>query len=97
MKILMTVPILVGLCLASPYSLADVLLIDAIHDAPVNSAEGVLRPERGMRMDQVKQRYGVPSVEHSKVGEPPITRWDYPDYSVFFEYKTVLTSVVHPR
>ena len=55
---------------------ADVLLIDAIHQEPVNSEEGLPRPGRGMTMDQVKQRFGEPVTEYPWVGEPPITRWD---------------------
>jgi hypothetical protein len=74
---------------------ADVLLIDAITQAPGNHEEGLPRPMRGMSMEQVKQRYGLPASEHPQVGDPPITRWDYDQYSVFFEYQYVLTSVVH--
>ena len=76
-------------------ALADVLLIDAINQGPINSEEGLPRPTRGMTMNQVKQRYGNPDVEHPWVGHPPITRWDYSNYSVFFEHQYVLTSVVH--
>lgn len=82
------------LLLLQPVS-ADVLLIDAINQNPVNSEEGIPRPTRGMSMDQVKQRFGRPIAEHQQVGEPPITRWDYDQYSVFFEYQYVLDSVVH--
>ncbi len=74
---------------------ADVLLIDAINQDPINSEEGLPRPARGMSMNQVKARYGAPTTEYAQVGEPPITRWDYDQYSVFFEYQYVLTSVVH--
>ena len=74
---------------------AEVLLIDAINQAPINSAEGLPRPHRGMTMEQVRQSYGLPATEYPQVGEPPITRWDYDQYSVFFEYRHVLTSVVH--
>jgi hypothetical protein len=74
---------------------ADVLLIDAINQDPINSEEGLPRPARGMSMNQVKARFGTPATEYSQVGEPPITRWDYDQYSVFFEYQYVLTSVVH--
>lgn len=74
---------------------ADVLLIDTINQGPVNSEEGLPRPGRGMSMDQVRARYGMPAREYPQVGEPPITRWDYDSYSVFFEYQHVLTSVVH--
>jgi hypothetical protein len=80
--------------LAQPV-LADVLLMDAINEEPVNSAEGLPRPTRGMTMNQVKQRFGDPVTAHPWVGDPPITRWDYNNYSVFFEHQYVLTSVVH--
>jgi hypothetical protein len=80
--------------LSQPVS-AEVLLIDAISQAPINSEEGLPRPKRGMSMEQVRQRYGLPATEYPQVGEPPITRWDYDNYSVFFEYQYVLTSVVH--
>lgn len=74
---------------------ADVLLIDSINTAPINSEEGVPRPTRSMSMDQVSQRFGQPLTAYPSVGEPPITRWDYNNYSVFFEYDLVLTSVLH--
>lgn len=75
--------------------IADVLLMDVINEEPVNSEEGLPRPTRGMSMNQVIQRYGNPVTEYPQVGEPPITRWDYNAYSVFFEHQYVLTSVVH--
>ena len=95
MKTTMTLPLLFGLILVPGLSPADVLLLDAIHEAPMNSAEGIPRPNRGMSMEQVKREYGEPSLMHPQVGDPPITRWDYSDYSVFFEYQHVLTAVVH--
>ncbi|MBL3526948.1 MAG: hypothetical protein JMN27_01290 [gamma proteobacterium endosymbiont of Lamellibrachia anaximandri] len=76
---------------------SDVLLIDAINEAPLNSEEGIPRPDRGMTMKQVKTAFGEPSTEHPWVGYPPITRWDYTDFSVFFEHEYVLNSVVHRR
>ncbi len=86
-----------GLVLFATTLFADVLLMDSIHESPVNSGEGIPRPTRGMNMDQVKRQYGEPSVAHPWIGDPPITRWDYPEYSVFFEYRNVLTSVVHKK
>ena len=82
-------------CLFAQAATADVLLIDSIDSAPVNSEEGIPRPTRSMTMDQVTQRFGQPQTTHPSVGEPPITRWDYGSYSVFFEYDHVLTSVLH--
>ncbi|MEN8167313.1 MAG: hypothetical protein ABFR65_07535 [Pseudomonadota bacterium] len=86
-----------ALLLVSSITVADVLLLDAIAESPVNSTEGIPRPSRGMTMDQVKGRFGEPPASYPRVGDPPITRWDYPEYSVFFEYQHVLTSVVHQR
>lgn len=97
MKFGVPVFVLSGLVMASTTAFADVLLIDSISQGPVNSEEGISRPTRGVAMEQVKQRYGEPSIAHPRVGDPPITRWEYPNYSVFFEYRHVLTSVVHQR
>ena len=51
-------------------------------------------PRRGTTMDAVRAKFGAPSQEEAAVGKPPITRWDYPNYSVFFEYDKVLHTVV---
>lgn len=76
-------------------SIADVLMIDAIAEATPNSADGLPRPTRSMKMATVKDKFGEPLQEHPQVGEPPIARWDYDGYSVFFEHDQVLTTVVH--
>lgn len=51
-------------------------------------------PTRGMNKENVRNIFGEPAREHAPVGDPPITRWDYADYSVFFEYDKVLHSVI---
>jgi hypothetical protein len=55
----------------------------------------VARPGRGTTMTEVKAKFGAPEKEYPAVGKPPITRWDYPGFSVFFEYSRVVDSVVH--
>ena len=50
-------------------------------------------PGRGMLKDQVEQRFGDPSEKIPPVGEPPISRWVYPGYTVYFEYDHVIHSV----
>lgn len=57
-------------------------------------AAPVQTPRRAMTMAQVERRYGTPRVRHNTVGDPPITRWDYADFSVFFEHDRVLHAVV---
>ena len=44
-------------------------------------------------MASVEARFGPPATRSSAVGQPPITRWDYPDFTVFFEYDHVVHSV----
>ncbi|MCU7915054.1 MAG: hypothetical protein KZQ65_03875 [Candidatus Thiodiazotropha sp. (ex Gloverina cf. vestifex)] len=90
------IPVVASLAfLSAQPAIADVLLMDVINQEPINSEEGLPRPSRGMTMNQVKQRYGDPATEYPWVGQPPITRWDYSNYSVFFEHQHVLTSVIH--
>ena len=54
-------------------------------------------PSRGASMEAVRAKFGAPSQESPAVGQPPITRWDYPSYSVFFENDKVLHTVVAKR
>lgn len=53
------------------------------------------RPHLGQTMRQVEARFGKPQRRYPAVGKPPITRWDYPDYSVYFEFNRVVHAVVH--
>lgn len=62
---------------------------------PVGSqGQAVEKPRLGSTMSTVKSAYGEPSRVSGPVGEPPITRWDYPGFSVYFEHDSVLHSVV---
>lgn len=56
-------------------------------------------PKRGMTMDQVKREYGAPlKVLATRGGsskhQPPIHRWEYSKYIVYFEYSHVIHSVL---
>lgn len=53
----------------------------------------VERPERGATMSAVESRFGAPAAKHPTVGQPPITRWDYPNFAVFFEKDRVIHAV----
>lgn len=50
-------------------------------------------PQRGATTNTVQQRHGQPSTRHPAVGQPPISRWDYPGFSVYFEHDKVIHSV----
>jgi len=51
-------------------------------------------PTRGMDMSKVLNELGEPTIRHPAIGKPPITRWVYPDRTVFFEYSHVIHVVV---
>ncbi|HEV7166194.1 MAG TPA: hypothetical protein VGO35_12510 [Gammaproteobacteria bacterium] len=51
-------------------------------------------PVRGMDMANVEHIFGAPLEKQPAVGKPPITRWDYSDYVVYFEYNKVLRTVM---
>jgi hypothetical protein len=61
-------------------------------DAPPAAAGD--RPENGMKMNAVESRYGAPATRYPAVGQPPITRWDYPGFVVYFENDLVLHAVL---
>lgn len=64
------------------------------HTRPNASAPRPDTPPRGIRMSRVLRAYGDPVRRHAAIGQPPITRWDYPDYRLYFEYDHVLHAVV---
>lgn len=79
----------VSLLLAGPAA-ADTLLIESVESARATDTE---RPTRGLSMDSVEARWGAPVSRSAAVGQPPITRWEYPSFVVYFEYKHVIDAV----
>jgi hypothetical protein len=64
-------------------------------DAPASARVAI--PQRGLSMAQVEQRFGAPARRVSAVGQPPISRWVYPDFVVYFERSLVLHAVAISR
>ncbi|MET0048025.1 MAG: hypothetical protein ABW066_09595 [Sedimenticola sp.] len=93
----LTAPLLLAAALipAVPAVTADVLLLDAIAESPANSPQGVERPRNGQTMDQVRARYGEPVKEMPWIGDPPISRWVYDGFTVYFEHELVINAVIH--
>ena len=59
------------------------------------SADGDgVRPTRGMSEASVEAKYGSPKSKQAAVGEPPISRWEYDNFIVYFEYDKVIHAVV---
>lgn len=94
-KRLATFALTMALSVAGP-AVADVLLIESIESAPAIST-----PVRGQTMDEVRASFGNPVTEHPTVStegglfQPPITRWEFENYSVYFENDVVIRSVIH--
>ena len=80
--------LLTALAAASP-ALAETLSTETGNPSAAGD-----HPNRGSSMATVQGRYGEPSNRHATVGQPPITRWDYPQFSVYFEHDRVLHTVL---
>ena len=73
---------------------APAALAETLSTATGDPAAALDRPARGSSMNTVTSRFGEPSNRHGAVGDPPITRWDYPNFSVYFEHDRVLHAVI---
>ena len=83
-----------GLALQAPPAVADTLLIQR-----VQAEQGAHVPKRGSSMAQVEAQFGAPREKFPAVGggspkTPPITRWQYDQFSVYFENTHVVDAVM---
>ncbi|MEN1728702.1 MAG: hypothetical protein AAGJ52_09700 [Pseudomonadota bacterium] len=74
----------------SSWASADILLIEKVRERLLRDL-----PVNGLTMTEVREQYGDPEDRAGPVGQPPITRWVYGDYSVYFEHDIVIESVLH--
>jgi hypothetical protein len=74
---------------ATPLAAETLLVGDQVQVKPVT----IELPRRGASMSAVEARFGAPAERHAAVGTPPITRWDYAGFSVYFEYQHVVHAV----
>jgi hypothetical protein len=75
----------------APICRADIVASEdgiAVRDA------GVAAPARGMTMAQVASKFGDPLSKVAAVGTPPISRWEYSGFVVYFERDHVIHAVV---
>jgi hypothetical protein len=76
---------------AANLCMAETIAVDngiAVKESAVPS------PTAGMSMAQVEAKFGAPASKLAPVGKPPISRWDYSGFTVYFEYDHVIHSVV---
>ena len=77
-------------------AVAETIVVD---DQVMVKQTSIERPKRGSTMTQVEARFGAPVERHAAVsspgrpGQPPITRWDYAGFAVFFEHDRVIDAV----
>jgi hypothetical protein len=93
--VLGSAPLLATVLMAATAAHADTF------DVRSNAAHGHRSdvPQRGMTMAQVEQAYGAPVDKLPTAGgdaprHPPINRWRYNGYTVYFERNRVIHSVV---
>lgn len=75
-------------------STAEPLLIDVIEQQLPNTPQGLLHPHNGETMSRGEDRFGKPRGIDDPKGDPPITRWNYPHFSVVFEYDRIIHSPI---
>ena len=73
---------------------ADVLKVPEGEPQPA-----ITLPKKGTSMGDVEKKYGAPREKHAPAGgdtpkHPPITRWDYDAFYVFFEKDKVVDAVI---
>jgi hypothetical protein len=73
---------------------AETLKMDGTENADQSAYRESGRPTRGMTQSRVEANYGVPQSRHPPVGDPPISRWDYARFVVYFEHDRVIHAVM---
>jgi hypothetical protein len=81
--------IVIACALPVQFAQADTLLVDRSA-----RAEAAALPRRGSLKQAVETQFGAPLEKRDAVGDPPITRWVYPGFSVYFEHDHVISSVL---
>lgn len=67
----------------------------ATETTPPTGEFSVQLPGRGMSMETVQNRFGDAREKFPAVGTPPITRWVYNNFTVYFESEFVIHAVVN--
>lgn len=72
------------------YAQGDTLEMGSVDTSAFEQAG---KPTRGMSQDSVRASFGNPQSTEQAVGEPPISRWHYADFVVYFEFDRVIHAV----
>ena len=88
--VLALVLVMIAVVVQPKVLLADVLLIEEVRQAGRMDV-----PDNGVTKADVRARFGEAVNISPPIGDPPITRWEYDRWSVYFEYDLVLFTVLH--
>lgn len=92
------IPTSLALCLVSAPATVNGEQILIPVGAQGGELHNISMPTTGEQQQSVRARYGEPESISGPHGEPPITRWNYVNFSVYFEYSSVIHSVLkHQR
>jgi hypothetical protein len=90
MKALQIALLSAALAVTATSTRAELIAVDG---KPVMRSDSQPKPSPGMTMQAVEAQFGAPAQKRSTVGQPPITRWDYTGFSVYFEFDRVVHAV----
>ena len=65
--------------------------------AQTSESKQIARPATGTTKNKVKIQFGAPVKENAPKGNPPISTWEYAEFTVYFENDHVTYSVVKPK
>ena len=84
------IPLALVAALTTSSVAAETLLVERVERAKASAL-----PRAGATMAEVESQYGAPESKRDAVGKPPIARWSYPAFTVYFEYDHVVNAVVN--
>ena len=81
-------------CLALLAGTGSMAQADTLQMEGISPDGNGTRPARGMSQSSVESKFGSPREKVAAVGEPPISRWEYENFIVYFEHDRVIHAVV---
>jgi len=77
---------------ALPHLMATACLV--MFSTIAQAAQHPMTPHNNQSMAEVLFLFGQPAKKLAAVGKPPVSRWRYPGFTVYFEYQRVITTVL---
>jgi len=89
----------IKLLTGSLFALAFTAAAEVLSLPPASGPAPTALPHKGASMAAVVKQFGEPVEKHPPAGgdspkHPPITRWDYPGFSAYFERNRLIDAVV---